>query len=144
MATSSNTTSKPAERTTRANGGSKAQPQDKGNASKAKASKRPQYSDEVKAITEKARGYAYPETRQGPVARQVEQIQQVLGDPREALKAAGITQKALKAYAQGSGDEEVRAALRPLGQRVVEAGGAKQWVTGRPLAATLTAWLEQN
>jgi len=67
----------------------------------------------------------------------------VIGDPSEALKEMGVTQKALKAYAQGSGDKDVRAALRPLGQRVVAAGGAKQWVTGRALAATLAAWLEQ-
>jgi hypothetical protein len=54
------------------------------------------------------------------------------------------TQKALKGYAAGDGDTDVRAALRPLGQRVVEAGGAKQWVTGRALAPTLKAWLEQQ
>jgi hypothetical protein len=96
----------------------------------------------VKRITEKARGYACPEARQGPVARQALQVQQVLGDPREAIEEAGVTQKALKGYATGHGDKDVRAALRPLGQRVVAAGGAKQWVTGRPLAATLTAWLE--
>jgi hypothetical protein len=108
------------------------------------ASKRPQYSDEIRAITEKARGLACPETRQGPVSRQVQQVQQVLKDPREALKEMGVTQKALKGYATGNGDKEVRAALRPLAARVIEAGGARQWVSGRPLAATLTAWLEQK
>jgi integrase len=145
MAATSPTASKPAKRNTRARAGSKAKAKDPGSASKAKpASKRPKYSDDVKAITEKARGYACPETKQGPVARQVQQVQQVLGDPREALKEAGVTQKALKGYATGSDDKEVRTALRPLGQRVVAAGGAKQWVTGRSLAATLTAWLEQK
>jgi hypothetical protein len=58
----------------------------------------------------------------------------VLGDPRAALKEARITQKALKGYAQGNGDKDVRAALRPLGQRVIAAGWAKRWVRGRPLA----------
>jgi hypothetical protein len=76
------------------------------------------------------------------VHRQVQDVQRVLRDPREALKEAGPTAAKVKAYAKGSGDKDVRAALRPLGQRVIAAGGAKQWVSGRPLAATLTAWLE--
>jgi hypothetical protein len=112
-------------------------------ASKPKAtSKRATYSEQVQAITERARGYAYPETRQGPVAKQVQRTMAALGDPRKALAEAGITQKALRAYANGSGDKEVRAALKPLGQRVVDTGAARQWVTGRCLAATLVAWLE--
>jgi hypothetical protein len=141
MAASSTKSKTAPKRSTRPRKGSQAQ----GNGKKAApVSKRPQYSDEVKAITEKARGYACPESRQGPVARQVQQVQQVIGDPRGALKEAGVTQKALKGYATGNGDKDVRAALRPLGQRVVDAGGARQWVTGRALAATLTAWLEQQ
>jgi hypothetical protein len=103
---------------------------------------RPQYDEKVVAIATAARKMACPTSLQGPVPRQVHDVQRVLKDPREAIKSAGISQKALKGYATGSGDKEVRAALRPLGQRIVEAGGAKQWVTGRPLAATLTAWLE--
>jgi hypothetical protein len=50
----------------------------------------------------------------------------------------------VKKVAQGDGDTESKAKLRPLGERVVEAGGARQWVGGRQLAATLTAWLEQR
>jgi hypothetical protein len=62
-------------------------------------------------------------------------VQQVLGGPANAaLKEAWLTQKALKGYAQWNGDKDVRAALRPLGRRVIAAGGPKQWVAGRPLA----------
>jgi hypothetical protein len=34
----------------------------------------------------------------------VQQLQPAPGDPRAALKKAGITQKALKGYAQGNGE----------------------------------------
>jgi hypothetical protein len=137
---SSTTTSKPAKRTTRAKGGSKAKTKGQGSASKAKpASKRPTYSDEVRAITEKARGLACPETRQGPVAKQVSQIMADLKDPRQALKDAGLTQAQVRAIAQGDGDAEAKKKLRTLAERV---DGAPQWTRGRPLAATITAWLE--
>jgi hypothetical protein len=138
---------------------SKSQPKPEGNGSKPKAtgkakpkasskakaaSKRTTYDDRTKQIATKARATACPASLQGPVPKQVADIMRVLEDPRKVLKEAGLTQKQLKAYAQGNGDKEVRAALRPLGQRVVAAGGAKQWVSGRPLAATLVAWLEQK
>jgi hypothetical protein len=119
-------------------------PTPKKQATGSKAKPRAEYTDEVKAIATRARAMACPVTKQGPVPRQVQDVQRVLKDPRAALKQAGLTQKQVKEYAQGSSDKELRAALRPLGQRVVEAGGAKQWVTGRPLASTLVAWLEQR
>jgi hypothetical protein len=113
--------------------------------SKAKATpKRPQYDERVKTIAEKARGLACPETRQGPVSKQVADVMRVLKDPCEALKEAGLTQKQVKEIATGNGDAESKKKLRPLGERVVEAGGAKQWVRGRSLAATLAAWIEEK
>jgi hypothetical protein len=139
---SSSTTSKPAKRTTRAKAGSKAKAKGQGSASKAKpASKRPPYSEEVKRITEKARAMACPVTKQGPVSKQVSQVMADLKDPREAIASVGLTQKELKAIANGTGTTEAKAKLRPLGEKV---NGAKQWTRGRPLAATLTAWLEQK
>lgn len=141
MATSSTPTkSQPKRSTGKANG--KAAPKKGDGKATGKASKRPTYSDEVKAITAKARAMACPVTKQGPVARQVSQIMTVLGDPRKAIKEAGLSQAEVKKIAQGNGDAEAKKNLRPLGDRVVAAGGAKQWVRGRPLAATLTAWLE--
>ncbi len=50
----------------------------------------------------------------------------VLGDPRAALKEAGLTQAQVKAIAHGKGDAESKKQLRPLGDRVGEAGGARQ------------------
>jgi hypothetical protein len=115
-----------------------------GNGNGKPASKRPQYGEDVVAIATKARAMANPETKQGPVPKQVADTMRVLKDPREALKEAGLTQKEVKATATGNGDKEAKAKLRPLAARVREAGGAPQWTSGRPLAATLVAWLEQS
>jgi hypothetical protein len=107
-----------------------------------KASPRPTYDDRVKAIATKARAMACPVSLQGPVPKQVNDIMTVLGNPREALKEAELTQAQAKAIATGNGDAESKKKLRPLGERVAKAGGAPQWVRGRSLAATLIAWLE--
>ena len=140
MATTTKSTPK---HSTRKAQGSKAKP--KAKASTKKATPRPQYSDEVRAIAAKARAMACPKTLQGPVPRQVQDVQRVIKEgPCEALASVGLTAAKVKAYAKGNNDKDTRAKLRPLGQRVVKAGGAKQWCTGRPLAATLTAWLEQK
>lgn len=57
-----------------------------------KATPRPTYDDRVKTIATKARAMACPTSLQGPVPKQVNDIMTVLGDPREALKEAGLTQ----------------------------------------------------
>lgn len=66
---------------------------------------------------------------------------QALGDPREAIASVGLSQKEVKAIANGNGTAEAKTKLRPLGEKVAE---AKQWTRGRPLAATITAWPEQR
>ena len=104
---------------------------------------RTKHSDDVVAIATAARKLACPVTEQGPVPKQVADIMATLKDPRAALKEAGLTQAQVRKLANGEGTKETRAALRPLGERVAKAGGAPQWVRGRSLAATLTAWLAQ-
>lgn len=130
--------------------GSKAAPKGKatGKAKKAPAQSkgngkaRPQYSDEVKRITEKARGIACPETRQGPVSKQVLAIMQGIGDVRAATKEVGLTRKELTALANNdSPSSEARAKLRTLAERV---SGAPRWTRGRALAAVLLVWSEQR
>ena len=64
-----------------------------------------------------------------------------LKGPREALASVGLSQKELKAIANGNGTAEAKTKLRPLGEKVA---GAKQWTRGRQLAATLVAWLAQR
>lgn len=66
---------------------------------------------------------------------------QALGDPREELASVGLSQKEVKAIANGNGTAEAKTKLRPLGEKVA---GAKQWTRGRPLAATLVAWRDQR
>jgi hypothetical protein len=73
-----------------------------------KASPRPTYDDRVKAIATKARAMACPVGLQRPVPKQVNDIMTVLGNPREALKEAGLTQAQVKAIATGNGDAEAR------------------------------------
>jgi hypothetical protein len=60
------------------------------------------------------------------------------------LKEAGLSQREVREIAQGDGTKEAKSKLKPLGDRVLAAGGARQWVRGRPLAATLTAWIEET
>jgi hypothetical protein len=125
----------------------KAKPKAKGNThegAKRADNARRQYPDNVKAITEVARGYAYPTTRQGPVSKQVQQTMTVLAEgPQAAAESVGLTRAQLKAIATGKAKDrsQVRQ-LQPLAARVIAAGGARQWVSGRPLAATLSAWWE--
>jgi hypothetical protein len=87
---------------------------------------------------------ACPATKQGPVPKQVADIMRVLGDPREVLKKARLSQAEVKKIATGNGDAEAKKKVRPLGDRVAAAGGAKQWVRGKYLAATLVAWLDEK
>jgi hypothetical protein len=141
MATSSTTTKPAPERTTRAKAGSKAKPKGQGSASKAKSpSKRPQYDERTVAIATAARKLATPKTLQGPVPKQVADIMRDVGDPREAIKAAGLSQE-VKELASGKGSKEAKAKLRTIAENV---NGAPQWTRGRSLAATLVAWLEQR
>lgn len=137
------TTTKPApKRNARKGSGSKSNGKGSQAAPKAKpASKRPTYSDEVLAITGKARKLACPVTLQGPVARQVSDIMRDVKDPRAAIKRAGLSLAQLKKLANGDGDAESKKALRTIAEQV---NGAPQWTRGRPLAATLVAWLESK
>jgi hypothetical protein len=52
-----------------------------------------------------------------------------------------LSQKEVRQLAEGNGSKEAKAKLRKLAERVA---GAPQWTRGRPLAATITAWLEQK
>jgi hypothetical protein len=146
MATST-TSRKPAPK---AKSNDKAKPAPKKATGKAKASStkkatpRPTYDEKVKAISTKARVMACPTSKQGPVPKQCLDVMNVLKDPRQALKEAGLTQAQVKKIAQGDGDAESRKKVRPLGERVAKAGGAPQWVRGRPLAAILVAWIESK
>lgn len=65
---------------------------------------------------------ACPTSLQGPVPKQVNDIMTVLGDPREALKEAGLTQKQVKAPATATA---TRRARRSSGR----------WASGRPRRA---------
>lgn len=51
---------------------------------------------------------ACPTSLQGPVPKQVNDIMTVLGDPREALKEAGLTQKQVKAPATATATRRAR------------------------------------
>jgi hypothetical protein len=113
--------------------------QGQGKPSKAKPSKRPQYDERTVAIATAARKMATPKTLQGPVPKQVADIMRDLKNPREALASVGLSQKEVKALANGDGDKDSKAKLRKLAERV---NGAPQWTRGRALASTLTAWLE--
>lgn len=73
------------------------------------------------------------------MSKQVADIMRDLKDPREALASVDLTQKQVKALANGDGDTDSKAKLRKLAERV---NGAPQWTRGRSLAATLVAWLE--
>jgi hypothetical protein len=84
---------------------------------------------------------ATPKTLQGPVPKQIVDIQRGLKDPREAIASVGLSQAQVKKLAQGNGDAESKKKLRKLAERVQ---GAPQWTRGRPLAAAITAWLEQK
>jgi hypothetical protein len=136
----STTTSKPSKHATRAKAGFKAKIKSQGSASKAKpASKRTQYDERTVAIATAARKLATPKTLQGPVPKQVADIMRDVGDPREAIKAAGLSQKEVKELASGKGSKEAKAKLRTIAEKV---NGAPQWTRGRSLAATLVAWID--
>jgi hypothetical protein len=122
----------------------KAKANGKGNGN-GKPTPRPTYPDDIKAIADRARGLANPESRQGPVPKQVSDTMRTLKEgPAEAIKAVGLTRAQCKAIAEGKGARADVLKLRPLAERIQANGGARQWTSGRPLAATLVAWLEQS
>jgi hypothetical protein len=84
-----------------------------------------------------------PETEQGPVPRQVQDIMRVLEDPRQVLKEAGITRKDLLAMANGQSSKETRDALGPV-RRARGAGGGRAPVGAGQIPRVLHEWLEQR
>lgn len=136
MATQSQ--SKPAPKRTARKGNGR--PASRGNGSTKKATPRTRYDEKVKQVSAKARAMACPASLQGPVPKQVNDIMTVLGDPRQAVKQAGLTQAQVKKIATGDGDAESKEEAAPArregaqGRRsaAVGAGPKPRCHLGRP------------